>query len=171
MHIFVIFININFVFFCKYLIWFYVRYLYYKVYKYKCCFHLGSAAVVVALFCFAVVKDRPGSETVNQGKNDKKKGTCVFFSTECLYRYISLLRVIFEILFIYIVFWKLLELITNIDILSDLMFFDMIDATYPVPMSLYPHLYMKPRVIFMCGTVTHKYQYWGVFSRASVHKH
>lgn len=60
----------------------------YKVYKYKCCFHLGSAAVVVALFCFAVVKDRPGSETVNQGKNDKKKGTCEFFSTECLYRYI-----------------------------------------------------------------------------------
>lgn len=45
----------------------------------------------------------------------------------------------------------------------------MIDATYPVPMSLYPHLYFKPRVIFMCGTVTHKY--WGVFSRASVHKH
>lgn len=33
----------------------------------------GSAAVVVALFCFAVVKDRPGSETVNQRKNDKKK--------------------------------------------------------------------------------------------------
>lgn len=60
----------------------------YKVYKYKCCFHLGSAAVVVALFCFAVVKDRPGFETVNKGKNDKKKGTCVFFSTECLYRYI-----------------------------------------------------------------------------------
>lgn len=30
---------------------------------------------MVALFCFAVVKDRPGSETVNQGKNDKKKGT------------------------------------------------------------------------------------------------
>lgn len=141
----------------------------YKVYEHKCCFHLGSAAVVVALFCLAVVKDRPGSETVNKRKNDKKKGTFEFFSTECLYQYMFLLRVIFEILFTYIVFWKLLELITNIDILCDLMFFDMIDATYQVPMSLYPHLYMKPRVIFMCGTVTHKY--WGVFSRASIHKH
>lgn len=136
----------------------------YKVYKHKCCFHLGSAAVVVALFCFAVVKDRPGSETVNQGKNDKKKGTCVFFSTECLYQYISHLRVIFEILFTYIVFWKLLELITNIDILCDLMFFNMIDATYPVPICI-------TRSYFYVWYSYRTYKHWGVFSRASVHKH
>lgn len=73
---------------------------------------------------------------------------CIFFNRMFVSVYISLLRVIFEILFIYIVFWKLLELITNIDILSDLMFFDMIDATYPVPMSLCPHLYNQE--LFLC---------------------
>lgn len=74
---------------------------------------------------------------------------------------------IFEILFIYIVFWKLLELIINIDILSDLMFFDMIDVIYLVFMSLYFYLYLKLRVIFMCGIVI--YKYWDVFSRVSVY--
>lgn len=75
------------------------------MYEHKCCFHLGVAAVVVALFCLAVVKDRPGSETVNQGKNDKKKGIymCIFFNRMFVPVYIPL-RVIFEILFTYIVF-------------------------------------------------------------------
>lgn len=60
----------------KCLFFFFKKHLCYK-YEYNCCcFHLGSAAVVVGLFCFAVLKDRPGSETVHQEKNNiKKKGS------------------------------------------------------------------------------------------------
>lgn len=72
----------------------------------------------------------------------------IFFNRMFVPVYISLLRVIFEILFTYIVLWKLLELITNINILCDLMFFNMIDATYPVPMSLCPHWYNQE--LFLC---------------------
>lgn len=62
----------------------------------SCCFHLiGSAAVVVGLFCFAVLKDRPGSETVHQEKNNKKKGSWlrIFFKgIACILRVIFLVK-------------------------------------------------------------------------------
>lgn len=107
----------------KCLIWFFFfkKHLCDKCYKYEyncCCFHLGSAAVVVGLFCFAVLKDRPGSETVHQEKNNKKKGSWlhIFFKgIACI------LRVVFSV--------KRLLWNHRCFILCGLMIFNMLDAT------------------------------------------
>lgn len=88
-----------FVFLGKCLIWFFFfkKTFVWQVLQVQCscCFHLiGSAAVVVGLFCFAVLKDRPGSETVHQEKNNKKKGSWlrIFFKG-----FACILRVVFSV--------------------------------------------------------------------------
>lgn len=66
---------------------------------------------------------------------------CIFFSKQIACIHIPIESDNGDVIHLYCVLNTIQLKFIYIDILCGLMFFKLLDATYPVPMSLYPHLY------------------------------